>query len=99
MKSLDRMLVESGSPMPSEGFVRSVMAAVRLHAEGPPPLSFPWVRLIAVLAVTLLVGPWLLDLLGGAGVGSLLLREPALLWGLILAVASGLVTLVGVELA
>jgi hypothetical protein len=41
---VDRALTREVEIIPSSGFVRSVMAAVRSEAAAPPPIPFPWKR-------------------------------------------------------
>jgi hypothetical protein len=41
---LDRILSTEQEIIPSSGFVRSVMDAVRHDAAAPPPIPFPWRR-------------------------------------------------------
>jgi len=41
---LDRVLLRETEIVPSSGFARSVMAAVRREAAAPPPIPFPWKR-------------------------------------------------------
>lgn len=42
---IDRALAGEPEILPSSGFSRSVMDAVRADAEAPPPIPFPWKRL------------------------------------------------------
>ncbi len=37
--------------VPSPGFITNVMAAVRYEAVAPPPIPFPWKRVVPGLAV------------------------------------------------
>jgi hypothetical protein len=43
---LDRTLSEETGMVPSTAFVGSVMAAVRREASAPPPIPFPWLRVL-----------------------------------------------------
>lgn len=43
---LDRMLSSDGDIVPSSGFANSVMDAVRREAAAPPPIPFPWKRVL-----------------------------------------------------
>ena len=57
---LDRILSVDADVVPSSGFARSVMDAVRRDATTPPPIAFPWMRALplicaAVVAVILVV--------------------------------------------
>jgi hypothetical protein len=49
--SLDRLLqahlaAPAEQPAPSSGFVLSVMEAIRQEAAAPPPIAFPWRRVM-----------------------------------------------------
>jgi len=44
---IDRVLRAQEQVEPSSGFVASVMARVHREATAPPPLSFPWRRVVA----------------------------------------------------
>ena len=48
--NLDRMLSGEEYVVPSSGFVTSVMDAVRREAATPPPIPFPWKRVLPGLA-------------------------------------------------
>ena len=48
---LDRVLLREAEIVPSSGFAKSVMAAVRSEAAAPPPIPFPWERALPGLAV------------------------------------------------
>ena len=52
---LDRILAEDEQIRPSSGFVASVMKAVRLEAVTPPPIPFPWRRVLPGLAAAILL--------------------------------------------
>lgn len=55
---LDRLLAHEDDVVPSSGFTEAVMEAVRAADAGPPPIPFPWVRalpLLAAVIVTLIV--------------------------------------------
>ena len=54
MDDLDRLLAREDAREPSGGFSARVMGAVRREAATPPPLRFPWRRLVAGLAAALL---------------------------------------------
>ncbi len=65
---LDRALTDGGDIVPSSGFVQAVMQAVHAEAAAPPPIPFPWKRVLAGLAagVTLITAPMLWWLSGGS---------------------------------
>ncbi|HKI11661.1 MAG TPA: hypothetical protein VKA02_06060 [Candidatus Acidoferrum sp.] len=46
---LDRSLSRQEEILPSSGFVASVMEAVRRQASAPPPIPFPWKRILPSL--------------------------------------------------
>lgn len=46
---LDRILSSDGEIVPSAGFADSVMDAVRQEASAPPPIPFPWKRVLPAL--------------------------------------------------
>ena len=48
---LDRILSAEEELVPSSGFVRNVMDAVRLEASAPPPIPFPWKRALPGLVL------------------------------------------------
>ncbi len=48
---MDRMLLRENEILPSSGFVGSVMEAVRREAAAPPPIPFPWKRVLPGLVV------------------------------------------------
>ena len=48
---MDRMLLRENEILPSSGFVVSVMEAVRREAAAPPPIPFPWKRVLPGLVV------------------------------------------------
>jgi hypothetical protein len=52
-EELDRILSAGPEILPSSGFVASVMNAVREEACAPPPIPFPWKRLLPGLAASL----------------------------------------------
>jgi hypothetical protein len=55
--NLDNLLVEPKEIKPSSHFAARVMGEVRIHASTPPPLSFPWKRVLPGLtAVSVAVG-------------------------------------------
>ena len=56
MDELDRILSREETVTPSAGFVTSVMAAVRREAAAPPPIPFPWRRLLTGLSVCVVLG-------------------------------------------
>jgi hypothetical protein len=55
---LDRVLSREAEIIPSSGFVRSVMAAVRSEASAPPPIPFPWKRALPGLLVCIFAIAW-----------------------------------------
>jgi hypothetical protein len=55
---LDRVLSREPGIIPSSGFVRSVMAAVRSEAAAPPPIPFPWKRALPGLLVCIIAIAW-----------------------------------------
>ena len=55
---LDRVLSREPGIIPSSGFVRSVMAAVRSEAAAPPPIPFPWKRAMPGLLACLVAIAW-----------------------------------------
>jgi hypothetical protein len=55
---LDRVLLRKSEIIPSSGFVRSVMAAVRSEAAAPPPIPFPWKRALPGLLVCVIAIAW-----------------------------------------
>lgn len=46
MDELDRILGESEGLESSSGFTRRVMEAVEQDRSAPPPIAFPWLRLL-----------------------------------------------------
>jgi hypothetical protein len=42
LDSLDQILLEQDTLLPSSGFAAAVMDAVRQEAATPPPIPFPW---------------------------------------------------------
>jgi hypothetical protein len=50
---IDRWLSAEDRSGPPDGFAERVMARIRREAASPPPLSFPWRRLVAGLAASL----------------------------------------------
>jgi len=46
LDDLDRMLSNDEDIVPSSGFTSSVMDLVRREASVPPPIPFPWLRLV-----------------------------------------------------
>ena len=55
---LDRVLLTEPEIVPSPGFAKSVMAAVRNDAATPPPISFPWHVALPGPAICALVIGW-----------------------------------------
>lgn len=51
MDEIDRLLSSEERLEPSSGFAAAAMAAVREAATEPPPLPFPWGRLVSGLVV------------------------------------------------
>jgi len=92
MDPIDRELLADDGAQPSPRFTARVMSAVRREAATPPPLPFPWRRLVLGLAACAL---WLAfgyrAVRGGdaAEVMALARSWPLLLgYGLLLALAS-----------
>lgn len=54
----DRVFLREAEIIPSSGFVKSVMAAVRSEAAAPPPIPFPWKRALPGLAVFAVAIAW-----------------------------------------
>jgi hypothetical protein len=54
---LDRILSEDEQILPSSGFANSVMDAVHQEAAVPPPIVFPWKRLLPGLCAAALTLP------------------------------------------
>ena len=46
MDELERILEDQESIEPSSGLTDAVMRAVLSEAQAPPPISFPWVRML-----------------------------------------------------
>jgi hypothetical protein len=68
---LDRILSAEQEILPSSGFTASVMEAVRREASAPPPIPFPWKRLLPALlagaaVLTILLVGAIVQLRGGA---------------------------------
>ena len=55
---LDHVLSRETEIVPSSGFVRSVMAAVRNEAVVPPPIPFPWKRALPGLLASVAAIAW-----------------------------------------
>lgn len=55
MNDLDRFLSDDDSIVPSAGFSARVMTAVRDEAAAPPPIPFPWRRLLPISVATIVV--------------------------------------------
>lgn len=58
---LDDLLSREDSLEPSSGFAARVMASVTAQATAPPPLAYPWRRLVpgfAALALVLVLLAW-----------------------------------------
>jgi len=51
---LDRILSQEQDLVPSSGFVRNVMDAVRREASSPAPIPFPWTRALPGLVLCVL---------------------------------------------
>lgn len=58
MDNLDRVLESEEMLVPSSGFAGSVMRRVRDEAAAPPPIPFPWKRVIPGMAVAAGVLGW-----------------------------------------
>lgn len=54
----DRIVLREAEIIPSSGFAKSVMAAVRSEAAAPPPIPFPWKRALPGLAVFAVAIVW-----------------------------------------
>jgi hypothetical protein len=52
---LDRILSAEQEILPSSGFTASVMGAVRAEASAPPPIPFPWKRVLPGLVIAAVV--------------------------------------------
>ncbi len=64
MDDLDRILSGDGPIVPSAGFVSRVMDAVQAEAAAPPPIPFPWRRLLPFPAVALVAAAvWLANVI------------------------------------
>lgn len=50
-EEIDRALSGESDILPSSGFTRSVMDAVKHEAEIPRPIPFPWKRVVPALVV------------------------------------------------
>lgn len=68
---MDRMLLRENEILPSSGFVGSVMEAVSREAAVPPPIPFPWKRVLPGLVVAGAVLVTLVVVLVRAHVGQL----------------------------
>jgi hypothetical protein len=55
---LDRVLSSEIEIVPSPGFARSVMAAVRREAAAPPPIPFPWMLALPGLLACIVAIVW-----------------------------------------
>lgn len=55
---LDRILLREAEIVPSPGFARSVMAAVRSEAAAPPPIPFPWKLALPGLLACIVAFVW-----------------------------------------
>jgi len=58
MDDLDSVLLREAEIIPSSGFAKSVMAAVRSEAAAPPPIPFPWKRALPGLAALAVAIVW-----------------------------------------
>ncbi len=56
---LDRLLSHEPEIVPSSGFTASVMKAVRVQAQAPPPIPFPWKRALPGIAAAVLSLAWI----------------------------------------
>ena len=52
---LDRVLSSEPEIRPSRAFVTSVMNAVERDAAAPPPIAFPWLRAVPLMAAPLVL--------------------------------------------
>ena len=50
---LDRILSTDDDIVPASGFAASVMEMVKREASAPPPIPFPWLRLVSGIVVLL----------------------------------------------
>ena len=57
---LDRMLSCEQEIIPSSGFTASVMNAVRVQAQAPPPIPFPWKRALPGVAAAVIALGWII---------------------------------------
>src|SRR5437016_7426988 len=53
--NLDHIMSEDQEILPSSGFAASVMDAVRSEAAAPPPIPFPWKRVLPGFAAAAFV--------------------------------------------
>lgn len=56
---LDQLLSHGPEIVPSSGFTASVMNAVRVQAQAPPPIPFPWKRALPGIAAAVLSLAWI----------------------------------------
>ena len=56
---LDRMLGHEPEIVPSSGFTALVINAVRVQAQAPPPIPFPWKRALPGIAAAVLSLLWI----------------------------------------
>jgi hypothetical protein len=57
---LDHILSHEAEIVSSSGFTASVMNAVRVQAQAPPPIPFPWKRALPGMAVAVLSLAWII---------------------------------------
>jgi len=58
LDSIDRILATEEPLLPSSGFLASVMQGVREEAAAPPPIPFPWRRVLPGVALIAGVSVW-----------------------------------------
>ncbi len=57
---LDRLFTHEPEIVPSSGFTASVMNAMRVQAQAPPPIPFPWKRALPGIAAAVLAIAWII---------------------------------------
>jgi hypothetical protein len=55
---LDRILASEQPLIPSSGFLASVMESVAEEAAAPPPIPFPWKRIVPGVALVAGIACW-----------------------------------------
>ena len=92
---IDRMLSGDDEIVPASGFVASVMDAVRREVATPPPIPFPWVRLVIGSVAMIALAAWLAWSGTTAPIWDRLASIPADEWQAILMRAAGQATRTG----